>query len=350
MAIADTYPQRHEHIEDPELNRVREFAQVIGSIAEIEPVSLEFDLADENPVLDATKRFNSYARVGIPTMYLEPPFINQSGPIEFSPRVSRGGKRSFHGVFFGDLQIGDNEPIPVAVKPHSGESALETCIGEYVNNEAIRRMNFPNLAAVGFVVDNAERAYTFTVRDDLLTTLDSMDWSEFYPDPNEDPEMQEMWVTIARQVAILHEDGNRAHGDLAARNIALTADGGILIIDWEKATLKDAPARDPEARFANSSADLSMLIESICRPPHDTFKAGIGILYGKDVDWWEAFKDIFLDEYISTRIALSQQGSHHTPQEREVKEEIKELVRSLKLDVRMMKDICETIPPPTPAG
>lgn len=332
---------------DRELQRVMEFSQVLGSVASFSSITLSYESESDKPVQDAIHRFETYESIGIPTMYLEKRYEKLQGELSFDPRISRGGKRSFHGVFFGDLIIGDNEPIPLAVKPHIGDSALHTCIGEYVNNEVIRSMNFPNLSPVGFLVASRDRAYTFTIRDDLLTTLDSLDWSGFYPETENNPVMREMWDNIAQQVAILHQDGNRSHGDLAARNIAMTAEGGILIIDWEKARLntQKGTTKDAEARYASSSLDLLTLVESITRPPHDEFKAGIGILYGKEVDWWQAFCDIFFDEYKATRLILAEQGPHHKRTETEVEEELEELENSLRLHIEMMQEVCSQIPP-----
>jgi len=191
-----------------------------------------------------------------------------------------------------------------------------------------------------------EKAYSMTLLEEGLTTLDSIDWSNYYPDIEQNPGMNELWRAVSGQSAMLHSEGNKAHGDMAARNIATGTESAVFFIDWEYATIGRQAPRDAEGRYTNSYADLSVLLESMCLPPHANIggKAGIGIFYGKQGDWWEGFCRIFYDEYIHTRTELSTQGGHHKQTECEVAEELHELTRTLRQNMEMMKCICDSIP------
>lgn len=332
-------------VEDVELNRVREFALVLEQGVGLELSDVMLDLTEETPVENAISRFRTYDYKGVPTLYLDKPFqIGEGDKASFTPRISRGGKSSFHGVFFGDMQLGDYS-VPVAVKPHKADGAIRSCLSDYLGNHAVRSLNFHNLTPVGFIIDNEERAYSLTVLDESLTTLDSIDWSDFYPEIEGNPGMQEIWREISAQAAILHASGSASHGDFAARNIATSADGGVFLIDWEKSRLSTGEPRDVEVRYNHSHADLSVLLESMCLPPHADFKSGIGIFYGKEGDWWDGFCKIFFDEYKSIRLHEATKGSHHKKREKDVSEELKQLESDLKVETKMMRAICADIPP-----
>jgi len=334
---------------DRELENVTRFQEVLSNISHIEPQVVKLDIYEQtesDPVNVAKERFASYGSHG--TLYLENRYLRFAGEeASFEPRITRGGKRSAHGVVFGDLNIGEEEPVPVAVKPHKFEGAVDSCLGEYYNNEMVRQLGLPNLEAVGFVVSSGNEAYSMTRIDDTLSTIDAIDWSDFYPDMAKDPGMQEIWRQVSYQAAILHSHGNMSHGDFAARNIAVTIDGGVFLIDWEKAYLNMTPPRDAEARYARSHGDLSMLMESMCRPTHDDFKAGIGLFYGKEADWWQGFREIFFDTYRHVRLELATEGNHHKQTENDVREELHVLDQSLLEDMSMMRDVCSMIPPKT---
>jgi len=340
-----------EIIADREFVRAREFVDTIGLVSEIAPNEIRLDLGEVNPMKDAISRYQTYEHRGHPTLFLANAMqLGQANPGEglaFTPRISRGGKRSFHGVFFGDFDIGSELSIPVAVKPHVDQPS-ESCLKDYLSNGAVKRIGLHTLRNVGYVMSET-RAYSMTVLDDTLDTFDSLDWSGFLPNIYENPGMQDMWRELAGQTAFLHAKGSMSHGDLAGRNVAIGSEGSAFVIDWEKARLSFVPPRDVEAQFSNSYLDLSVLLESMCLPPHAEFKAGLGIFYGKTQDWWQGFQDIFFDEYKEVRIMeATTRTSYNRRFSRkkllgDVKEELSELERTLRSDIVMYQEICENI-------
>jgi|GEM_PF-846700 len=342
-----------------ELQRVRDFQEVISSISKIALQDISVPtLAQENepdPVDKAKKLFDSYGSIG--TFYLERKYFEYMpeglANLSFAPLVSRGGKRSAHGVVFGDLYNGEKHSIPVAIKPHISEKSQDSCLNEYFNNAMVQFLGFPNLESVGFICVGPNRAYSLTLRDDTLTTLDSMNWSDYYPfNYKESKESYysdkwEIWRQISQQTAILHNHGNRVHGDLAVRNIAITISGGVFLIDWERARLMQSEPRDAEVRYNNSYTDLSELMDSICLPlDYDArlqydFKAGIGMFLGKDIEWWKGFQEVFFDEYRGVREELAQMGNHHSQTKHDVTEELEELEKSLRSNMEMLRGIYE---------
>lgn len=339
-----------ESFDDRELQNVYEFHEAISSVDRISSHEVRVDLSgdtleSETPVDQAIRRFRVYGNTG--TLYLEDAYLSDGLKVtDFVPLISRGGKRSYHGVFFGNLHFSNGQEVPVAVKPHidRGE-AVNSCLSEYYNNEAISKLNFPNLQPVGFVALSNDRAYSFTYLDEALSTIDSIDWSSFYPATSEHPGMQEIWRQISEQAAFMHENGSISHGDFAARNIATTIDGGVMFIDWERARISTAEPRDAEVRFTHSHSDLATLLESMCRPTHDRFKAGIGIFYGKELDWWQGFKEVFFDRYRTTRLELLEQSKRSRQLKLDVLEELEVLEQSLFSHMTMMREICNSIPP-----
>ncbi len=350
MAFSSPGPEKSitpEFSGDRELYRIQEFMDTVARVECVTPNTIALDCANDDPVTDAIRRFENYELRAQPTFYTAEQLgdVPPNTALSFMPRVARGGKRSFHGVFFGDLEIGSETSVPVAVKPHK-DYPIKSCLNDYLKNEAIRRLGFYTPGGVGYVMDG-DKAYSLTVLDETLTTLDSIDWSGFLPDTTQHPGMQEMWREVSQQTAILHGSGSTSHGDLAARNIATSADGGTFIIDWEKARIDTRLPRDVEVSYNNSFGDLSVLLDSMCRPPHAEFKAGIGLFYGKnELDWWQSFRDIFFDEYcevrlleVDRRLELNRRKGrkHH---EAEVREELARLAMDLKSMVDMEQEIC----------
>lgn len=350
------FPENHEWIErdisqDPEAERIVQFQKSLVSVNNIEIINPEFDFEEKDPVNYSIKRFLAYEYDKTPTLFINPELgIDTSSKIsniEFTPLIARGGKRSAHGVFFGKLSV-DGEQLNIAVKPHT-VNALKTGPDDYFKNLVVKKFGHYNLSPAGLYIVNEEEAYSMTILDEGLSTLDSIDWTEYYPNIDNNPGMQEMWRSVSGQAALLHASGNKMHGDMAARNIATSADGFTFFIDWEYARLSEQKPRDAETRYNHSYGDLSVLLESMCLPPHADIggKAGIGILYGKNCDWWEAFCEIFYNEYLFVRTSLAEEGSHHIQTMYEVEDELTELTRSLRDEIQMMQDICKSIPPKT---
>lgn len=338
----------HARMQDAEAERIGEFMMALLTVTDIKPILPDTNFDDVEPIYFAEKRFLAFDYSDQPTLYLNPDLgVEIQGPqdLSFTPLVARGGKRSAHGVFFGRLRKGEDE-ISVAVKPHTA-NAFITGLDDYFKNHAISELGFYSLKPAGLLLASREKAYSMTVLEEGLTTLDSIDWSHYYPNAEENPGMQEMWRVISDQAAILHAMGNKTHGDMAARNIATNTDGLTFFIDWEHAQLSNNKTRDAETRYSRSYADLSVLLESMCLPPHADIggKAGIGMFYGKKCDWWKAFCEVFFDEYVAVRLTMAEDGNHHGQALRDVNEELKQLEIDLREDVRMMKDICDNIPP-----
>lgn len=344
---------------DHEKIRIDQFGEVLRDLVGIKPIpdSFKFDSEHDNPVETAVKNFKDLELPTKKTLYLHNEFFPQqidTPAITIEPLVARGGKNSKHGVFFGGLNMGENVVIEVAVKPHitavrsmQESDATYSAVKDYANNKIVHELGFDGLQPVGFLLDSLNRAYSFTKLDESITTLDSIDWTNFYPDIHLNPVMHNYWRRISQQAAYLHSIGSSQHGDLAPRNIAVSsvpvADEAIFFIDWEDANINLLNPRDAEVAYGHSYTDLSVILESMCRPPHASFKPGIGIFYNKNDDWWEGFKQIFLDEYCNFRIELATQGNHSSSKINNVKEELVELQRTLQQDIEMYKEICQDL-------
>lgn len=317
-----------------EFARVHQFQETIGHVSLIKPLNLQFDFVEEEPIEQAARRFLIYDREVQPTFYLEPGQIEQVPQTiaGFQAFISRGGKRSNHGVFFGNLQFNDDSQLPVAVKPHTGEGAnvTESCLRDYFKNAAINKLGFFSLQPVGLVLDSS-RAYSLTALEESLTTLDSIDWSNFYPDTSQNPGMVQIWSQVARHLAALHAQGSLMHGDLAARNIAVTSDSQVFFMDWEYASIDLKEPRDVKVKFGYSFTDLDVLAASLCVPPDAQIKGGIGLFAGKSGDWWEGFREFFYDEYEAFRLDYVR----GTKRQAAVEEELQELRRSLEQSFKM---------------
>ncbi len=338
---------------DIERGRVQEFEQIINNIAGSALVQTELDFKDRVPVKSAVDRFMTYEFTGKSELYIDSSLrhLGEVAVAQFMPRVARAGKNSAHGVFFGDLVFENDNVLSVAVKPYmqvaarGQKDAVNASLIDYFNGVAVNKLGLYSLQPAGCLLDASERAYTLTILDEVLTTLDSIDWSSFYPDLYGNPGMLQMWSQIARQVGMLHSAGAMSHGDLAGRNIAVTADSYAFLIDWEKSHISTVQPRDAEVRYEFSHPDLATLLESMCRPTNDDFKAGLGIFYGKEgtvEEWWNGFKQMFFDEYLSTR----QEIVETTNDEKliaEVTDELKVLSASLLNDMKMQHGICRQI-------
>ncbi len=346
-----------ERLVDNEARRLGEFMEALDDVTQVQFIEPDIDMADEYPVEFAKRRFLAFNFENEPTLFLNPDVVAGINPSDtsftFEPLVSRSGKRSAHGVFFGRLGVGE-QTIDVAVKPHM-VNAFEAGPDDYFKMAAIRDEGFYTLTPAALLLTDKDTdiAYSMTVLEEGLTTLDSIDWSDFFPDITANPGMQELWRAVSEQSAFLHAEGDKEHKDLAARNIAVDPDGSAFFIDWEYAYITGNSPRDAETRYNHSYGDLHTLLESMCLPPHANIgaaegmggKSGIGIFYGKTEDWWQGFCDIFFDEYVHTRMQLAEAGNHKGRVLHEVEEELEQLRISLQADIQKLQTLCEFIPP-----
>ena len=327
---------------DPDARRVAEFVSILGRVTSSSICAPDFDFDnDELPVDAAERRFINNDLIGDLAFYGR---TIDDKPTGFEARVARGGKRSNHGVFFGDIYFGD-ESVPVAVKPHH-DNASKTCFGDFFKGCAVQELGTYTLQPFGFIIGEISdtRAYSMTILEDGISTLDSIDWSNYLPDTSKNPGMQELWRSIREQAAVLHAEGRISHGDLAARNIATTTEGSTFFIDWELACLKSAKTADVQARVEQSYIDLQKLLESMASPPGaKNITPGIGILYEKDVDWWESYRDIFFDGYRDARRILAENSADRRTVINDVEIELDVLECNLKRDCQMMQEICKTV-------
>lgn len=330
------------HEVDPDAKRVAEFINVLGRISAATTCNPDFDFdRDELPVDAAERRFINNQLTGELTFF---GFETDELPISFEARVARGGKRSNHGVFFGDLNFSDHS-VAVAVKPHH-DNASKTCFGDYFKGCAVRQLGTYTLKPFGFIIGEVgdNRAYSMTELEDGVSTLDSIDWSTYLPDDSLHPGMQELWRSTREQAAVLHAEGRISHGDMAARNIATTTEGSTFFIDWELACIKATKSNNVQARVEQSYIDLQKLLESMASPPNaKNITPGIGLLFNKEVDWWGAFDDIFFEGYRQARIMLAENSEQPKMVKKDVEIELDVLERNLRRDTEMMKEICKTI-------
>lgn len=349
MVALDRHPQAVEvaAFEDAELQRVQRFKDTLDKVGRICVDNTEVMFDDLRPTDSAVSRFRIYEELDTTTFYLSDE-VARAVPISgerlsFEPRVSRGGKQTSHGVFFGDLKIGSDQAIPVAVKPHETDT-IDSCLRDYLNNAAVRELGFHTPEPVGYIVTGeGKTAYSLSVREETLDTLDTIDWSRFFPEIDKDPGMQEIWREVSQQVAFLHSKGNLSHGDLAPRNIATSADGGIFLIDWEKANLS-MQLPDAHNSLLRSYSDLTLLLETMCRPTHATYRTGIGLFYGKSENWWQGFCDIFYDEYCEVRRIEAASGARRRQggmqRLEEVEKELSALTAMLQADIEKYQADC----------
>lgn len=354
--LLESGPFSGELMVDAEAQRIAEFFDMLGEISIIKTINPDIDFTNERPIDAAQKRFMTYEydeQQAGPALFLNPAVMarpeGENTYLEFEPLIARSGKRSAHGVFFGILSVSGCD-LPVAVKPHTNDNAFQTGLNDYFKLHAFAEEGFDTLQPAGLILSDREtnRGYSLTVLEEGLTTFESIDWVNFYPNVVDNPGMQEMWRKVSDVTAMLHADGNKSHGDLAARNIAQLPEGCTYLIDWEYAYISKEPPVSVEARYRQSYADLKVLLESMCLPSHKVVegKLGIGIFYGKDGDWWEGFRQVFFDEYVAMRKHLAAEGSHRGKVRDEVKQEIYLLERSLREDIETHRQTCADIPPP----
>lgn len=341
MKPHDLYPELDV---DREQERVRLFVEAVSAglpIKEWEPV---IHLDADDPIVDGIQEFYALGRKT--GLLLDRSIIVDGAESEdtdvytagFNPRRSRAGKNSVHGVFFGDIILSTGQVVSLAVKPHSVENNERSALTDMLSTHIVEQLGFYTLKPAGVLLQDDpvyDTAYSLTVLDEGLTTFDSIEWTHFATDLSKNPGMREQWRAVANQVAVLHDSGQACHGDLAARNVATSGDGGAFLIDWEKARFSGIPPRDAEVRYQFSYADISVLLESMARSPRAPFKPGIGLLNERSGDWWATFKEVFLDDYFITRRILAEQGRHNRHRAHDIEEELKVLEDTLRHDCEM---------------
>lgn len=324
-----------------ELERIDQFRETLGRI-EVKPLTTQIDINEVYPAAVAKRDFfNNNYQPG-PCFYALPEIAHELAEdlTGFEPYVSRGGKASAHGVFFGALTFADGFELPVAVKPHSvnedsvysRREAEESCLRDYFTNSAATKSGFESLEPVGFILDDGGNSYSLTVLDEKLTSLESNEWREFFRKGFVNTGMREQLYKVALNAASLHDTGYSYHGDLAPRNIATNLYGQVFFIDWEKGNLTKAEAPDIEERFGKSWIDLKTLMQGMVKPPYGN-DPGIGMFKYCEGDWWNCFKDVVLDDYLETRRMLASQGSHHMIRLKATESELVQLEHALHLEM-----------------
>lgn len=337
-------------LEDLEKQRVDEFFETLGRISLVKEIEYEFDFdTDQEPIKNTASRFKAYDYNHQPGIYLEKGYSEILSKLDdFSPLMARG-RKSVNGVFFGTLPLindgNENSELGIAVKPYRFDNPQRGCFNDFFSNAAVTALGFDTLKPVGMVVEE-NRAYSLTELEPSLTTFDMTDWEYFYPNVDEHPGMTEDWRHVAKIVALLHSAtnsdttvGNVSHGDLWPRNIGSTPDGNVILFDWEKSHISLMPPRDTEIKYGFTYLDIAPILESMCRPVDDPFKAGLGIFTNKGGNWWKGFEEIFYDEYLTWRRELAEIGKHHTVRLLQTEEELNQLTISLKEDIGVLQNI-----------
>lgn len=334
---------------DLEHERVARFNALITQELPVHCITTQINLSDSDPLHSTIREIRGQGvQRGLLLDLATARLITHEGSeipkaVEFIPRVSRG-KKSAHGVFFGDIVFDNERTLEVAVKPFTDENNEWGALYDQFSNYMVKKIGLYTLEPAGVLLDGDSEhgtSYSMTILEEGMTTFDSIDWTDFAESMEENPGMTELWSSLARTVALLHASGQSNQGDLAGRNIATSDDGGAFLIDWEKARFSGDAPRDAETRYQFSSVDLAQLVESMCRTPEDPLMPGIGIFNLERDDWWEQFCTIFYDEYLDTRRILAQEGSHHKTTVADVESEITALTGRLKSEMQKQREIRE---------
>lgn len=334
--------------------RIAEFQGILARAAVL-PLTASVDIEQADPVAAAKDSFfrTDFQPVGEdglsrPTFYALPEVTHELAEdlVGFEPFISRGGKASGHGVFFGALQFADGMELAVAVKPHfsnendpeSKRNAESSCLQDYFGNVAAKKCGFESLEPVGFILDEDGTPYSLTVLDQTLDTLDNINWTHFFEEGFDTIGMKDLLYKVAMITALLHNNGESFHGDLAARNIATNIYGQVFLIDWEYGNVTNSPAPDAEERFGKSWVDLRKLLQSMIRPANIK-DPGVGMFEHCKESYWDNFKELFFDDYLEARKQLAQQGSHHMKKLRDTEAELQQLENSLHLEADKWQQI-----------
>ncbi len=314
-------------------NGITEFESLLTQVP-VKSLSVEVDINNPSPVLDAKTKFFAQDYQLETTMYVSKEFDALAGGIVgFETLVASEEVASYHGVFFGDIHLEDGTTVSVAVKPHtviegdssSRKDAESSCFNDFYNNVCAQPTCLGGLKPVGFLMGREGSLYSMTLLDEGLSTFDSIDWTVFYREGEETSGMRELWDKAAISIATVHGEGASRHGDVAARNIGTSPSGQVFLFDWEAGAITKSPPKDVEARFGYSLVDLRKLVEDMATPNTLPFKPGIGLFTYAKESWWESFNELFFEQYEAWRIDYAKQGSHHMSKLRETTEELAQL-------------------------
>lgn len=329
--------------------KVAEFQEFLHH-AHVESVQVNIDPDAEIPAAEAQSRFTRLHYPTLPTLFVVPEMYEfaEEGILGFEPFTSRSGNASRHGVFFGAIICNDGSQIAAAVKPHdlsagTGPRYLdeESCLKEFFANAAAQKLGFEGLQPLGFAHNREGTFYSLTLLNESLDTLDTLDWTSFCAENFTNIGMKEIMHKTALQAAFLHQNGksnkgDSFHGDMAARNVAIDLDGHVFFIDWEDGVVTNASTCDIEERFGRSLTDIKAFMVSLARPAGLKYNPGLGI-FEHSSDWWVDFKDIFLDDYIETRLAIAATGTHHMRTLNQTREELVQLQHTLSLHMQQLE-------------
>ncbi len=325
-----------------ERQRIEDFTEVVPKL-DARLLNVEINLSSKQPKEEAINTFmNTRIRTGEPIAYLAPEYHKLfNGPMKFEPYKSQGGKASRHGVIFGDLEFNEHESISIAIKPFQqveGRAKTELeCLSDYFGNAVANSFNLGGLEPIGIIDDTKNNFYSLTVLQRSLDTFDNIDWSDFYPEFNNNLGMQELWLKAAHSIALLHSMGDSYHGDLYIRNIATNPEGWVFPIDWELGEFSCSLSRDFEERYAERFRDLKQLVRSMSIPVNIGPLSGAGIFMEVRDDWWNAFNDIFFAEYKSWRMDLASHGHHRAQILFETKSEFDQLELDLRNELTNLR-------------
>lgn len=325
---------------ETEQDRVVAFQETLDTVGDARVLHLKLDLYQDDPVRDVSQQVKAEGYKSEPSLLVNPKYEELTkGAVSFAPYRTRGGKRSMHGVFFGELRYGegdDEKTVPVAVKPHTTDSR-DSAARDYATNVIVDEIGLHNLESIGVIMssDAEKTTYSMSLLNPEITTLDSVNWEYMKKHPATAQQVPIIWNQVARRAAMLHSLGSVKHGDLAARNIALHADGDVFPIDWELASLSLKQPLDAEARYNLSRADLGLLLESVVMPlkaPAGSLRSGIDLFKGS-TDVWADFKSTIYDEYVQTRLGFVKDKP---AQLAEVRDELEELTHSLQAHLQLI--------------
>lgn len=314
------------------------FADTLAGIDQVRSFSTDYSLLQE-PFEYAVKRFEAFESDKNPNTLFIPFGGGSNGQTvanDFiaSPLTTSSSKRSQHGLFFSRLDS-PTRRLRVAVKPFYTDIAVYQAVSEQIKIQAFRDLGMTALRPFGVVIGDKDsygnqHAYGLTALHDGLTTLDSIDWSGFAADPNRNPGMTEIWKSVARESALMHSTGQVSHKDFEARNLATSVSQLGFPIDNETAYLSHEKPRDAETRYGNSLIDLDTLLLSMSMPrrmPGTNFE-GLNMFGPKVKDWYGAYCNIFLNDYLSERKKLAHGASRSD--KRDIDEELAQLQVVLK--------------------
>lgn len=306
----------------------------LQNLTDLKPFQTDYT-PDDEPVEWALRRFDAF-EANANTLYLSENFLRLAGAsldsVAFRPRTASAARKSRHGVFFGDLQVG-LKCMGVAVKPFEDDISWQPAVREQIITNAFAQKGLRTLKPLGVVLveDDEEnrRAYGLTRLENSMTTFQAMNWDGFYPGTRDKREHRRMWRDIAIEAAKMHNSGRMSHGDFWPRNFATTPTVMGMIIDHETGIISPEAPRDAETRFSYSSVDILAALRGVLLPQRvpNSDMHGLGMVRGQNYNYAQAFREIFFNYYLDARIDLS---AHVAGRERsDVNEEIDQLDKTI---------------------